>query len=368
VVAKERKLLMKIKGKKVLITGATGFIGGRIAERLWLDYGIKSRCLVRNFSNAARLGRLPIQMIPGDLLHKSSIEEAVQGCDVIFHCAYGNTENPVINSQINEHGTKHLAEIALRNKIKRFLYLSSVAVYGPHPPENVTEETPIQLSDDEYGNSKIRAETICHDFLMQGLPIVILRPTVVFGPFSPIWTIGAIKRVLVGGWEIIKGVEGICNAVYVDDVVDSMLLSVKLDKAVGDTFIISGPNTVTWNEFFAAYMKVAGLPKPKIISGVRKTLKSYFSEVLRPCVMAARRIADSQIIDFYHSMQQNYPKLAGTFDTLIRGGIKKNEIEKFSLKTTYSISKAKRVLDYSPRTLQEGMRITADWLKHHGYI
>jgi nucleoside-diphosphate-sugar epimerase len=359
---------MELSNKKVFITGATGFIGGRIAERLWIDHGIKSKCLVRCFSNAARLGRLPVEMIPGDLLNTSSYEKAVQGCDVIFHCAYGNTDNPVVNSHINEQGTKHLAEIALRNKIERFFYLSSVAVYGPHPPERVSEKTPVQFSDDEYGNSKIRTERICFEFLMNGLPVVIMRPTVVFGPFSPIWTIGAIKRVLVGGWEKVEGVDGICNAVYVDDLVDSMLLSIRSDKALGETFIISGLNTLTWNEFFTAYMKVAGLPKPKIISRPQKTLKFYFSNVLRACVDAARRVSDSQIIDFYHWMKDNYPSLTVTFDSLIRGGIKRNEIEKFSLRTTYSINKARRMLGYSPRTFEEGMGVTADWLKHHGYI
>jgi nucleoside-diphosphate-sugar epimerase len=366
--AKQRRIPMKIKGKKVLITGATGFIGGRISERLWLDKGIKSRCLVRNFSNASRLGRLPVTMTFGDLLNKDSIEKAIEGCEVVFHCAYGNTNDTSLNKEINEQGTRNLAELAFMHGIKRFVYLSSVAVYGSNPPETVTEETPVQVCNDEYGKSKVRAENICRDLHKKGLPIVIIRPTIVFGPFSPIWTIGAIKRVLVAGWEKIDGVDGICNAVYVDDLVDSMLLSIRLDKALGETFIISGLSTLTWNEFFTAYMKIAGLPKPETISRPRKTLKSCLSNVLRACVDAARDVADSQIIDFYHWMKDNYPSLTVTFDSLIRGGIKKNEIEKFSLRTTYSINKAKRILGYSPRTFEEGMRITADWLKHHEYI
>jgi len=359
---------MELSNKKVFITGATGFIGGRIAERLWIDHGIKSKCLVRCYSNAARLGRLPVEMIHGDLLNTSTIEKAVQDCDVIFHCAYGNTNDPVVNSQINEQGTKHLAEIALRNRTKRFLYLSSVAVYGPHPPEKVSEKTPTQLSDDEYGNSKIRTERICRDFLLNGLPMVVIRPTVVFGLFSPIWTIGAIHRVLVGGWEKVEGVDGICNALYIDDLVDSLLLSTRLDKAIGETFIISGSNTLTWDEFFATHSEISGMPMPKRISGTRRILKSYLSTILRTGVHAARKFADPSIMDFYHRMKDAYPSLTRTFDTLVRGGIKKNEIEKFSWRTIYSIDKASRILGYSPRTFEEGMRVTAEWLRHHQYI
>ena len=359
---------MELSNKKVFITGATGFIGGRIAERLWIDHGIKSKCLVRCFSNAARLGRLPVEMIHGDILNTSTIEKAVQDCDIIFHCAYGKTNDPVVNSQINEQGTKHLAEIALKSKTKRFLYLSSVAVYGRHPPERVSEKTPTKLSEDEYGNSKIRTERICRDFFLNGLPVVIIRPTVVFGPFSPIWTIGVIQRVLLGGWEKVEGVDGICNALYIDDLVDSLLLSTRLDKAIGEIFIISGADTLTWDEFFEAHSEISGMPMPKRISGTQKILKCYLSAILRTGLNAARKFADPSIMDLYQRMKDSHPDMTRTFDTLMRGGIKKDEIEKFSWRTIYSIDKASRILGYSPRTFAEGMGVTAEWLRHHQYI
>jgi nucleoside-diphosphate-sugar epimerase len=195
-------LLMQQLSVKPFITGATGFIGGRIAERLWIDYGIESHCLVRNFSNAARLSRLPVQMIPGDVLNKSSIEEGMEGCNIIFHCAYGNTNDSTLNSQINEIGTTNVCETALKRRVKKLVHISSVAVYGSNPPAEVNEKTPIAFSDDDYGNSKIRAEIICHKYIAKGLPITIIRPTIVFGPFSPIWTIGIIKRILGGAWYL----------------------------------------------------------------------------------------------------------------------------------------------------------------------
>ena len=355
-------------GRKVFISGATGFIGGRIAERLWLDCNIASRCLVRNLSRAARLARIPVVMIQGDVLNRDATEKAVRGCETVFHCAFGNTDNEDLNALITEEGTRNVGELSLENGVSRFIYLSSVAVYGPRPPENVDEETPTQFSEDAYGNSKIRAEAICEELAERGLPVTVIRPTVVFGPFSPIWTVGVIKRITAGGWENIHGMDGLCNPVFIDDLTESLFLCVKEDQAVGETFIISGERPILWKEYFDAYARTGNAPLPKTISTGRRMLLELLRRPARRTTNILRKYAEPQLVDIYSSMNRLSPRLTHKIDRMFRGGIRDEEIDKFSQKTEYSIAKAKRILGYSPRPFNEGMAITADWLRHHEYI
>ncbi|MDD5169201.1 MAG: NAD-dependent epimerase/dehydratase family protein [Syntrophales bacterium] len=358
-----KELNMDLATSKVFITGATGFIGGRIAERLWLEHGIASRCLVQNFSSAARLSRLPVTMYQGNILDSTSLIEGVGNSNVIFHCAYGNTSDIELNRRINEDGLRHLGEVALQKGVERFLHLSTIAVYGPHPPNIVTEETAVQLSDDEYGNSKIRAESICRELSKRGLPIVIIRPAVVFGPFSPIWTVGAMKRVISGGWEYTTDIHGLCNPVYIDDLVDGLFFCVEKDVAVGESFILSGDAPVSWNAYYQAYKDLAGL---KALNAAKhssnRAWQQHIGNLLRTNVRFLRKFMEPQLIDVYERLKATNPALARKLYTLLGSGIQKNEKEKFNQETVYSIEKARSMLGYNPRTFAEGMKLTADWL------
>ena len=99
---------MNLSASRAFITGGTGFIGGRIAERLWLDYQIPARCLIQNYVGASRLSRLPVTLFPGNMLDKNSLERGLGDSNVIFHCAYGNSNDPGLNARINEEGLQNL--------------------------------------------------------------------------------------------------------------------------------------------------------------------------------------------------------------------------------------------------------------------
>ena len=167
------------QSKKILVTGAAGFIGSHLAEAL-VERGHSVRALIR-YNSRNNWGwleqseyRSKIKVVRGDIRDYDFVHSAIEGCDTVFHCAYGNTNNSVLNNRINEEGTTNICEIALKKGIKKLIYISSVAVYGRNPPSVVSEETPTVFSDDEYSNSKIRAEKICFDFFDRGLSIIIV--------------------------------------------------------------------------------------------------------------------------------------------------------------------------------------------------
>ena len=355
---------------KPFITGATGFIGGRIAERLWLDYGIKAICLVQSHTKASRLARLPVTIIPGDILNKDALEEAMAGCDVVFHCAFGNTADAVLNRRINEEGLQNLGDIALKLHVRRFIHFSTIAVYGSKPPESVNEETPVSFSGDEYGDSKIRAERIGNDLLKKGLPLIVIRPTIVFGPFSPIWTIGAIKRVLSGGWEEPETlrIRGLCNPVYIDDLVTALLLCIENDEATGETFIISGSEPLSWNDFYGSYKKMVGPAQGAPVSTFSLDNISFLRSIAHTAVQFLRRFLEPQLVQIYERLKMRNPSLAKSLYRVASGGIQNNEIEHFSQRTVYSIQKARQILGYQPRSFEEGMERTERWLRHHEFI
>jgi nucleoside-diphosphate-sugar epimerase len=360
---------MELTASKVFITGATGLIGGRIAERLWLEQGIAARCLVHNYSGASRLARLPVTMWPGSVLDKASLEQGIGDSKIIFHCAYGNTSDPDLNRQINEDGLRNIGDIALARGIERLIHLSTVAVYGPEPPDYVTEDTPTCFSTDEYGNSKIRTEAICHELSAKGLPVVIIRPTIVFGPFSPIWTIGTIKRVLSGGWENTGDIHGLCNPVYIDDLINGLFLCVQNDSAIGQTFILSGNSPLPWNDYFQAYKALTNL-KTDIspASGTSSVWRAYMGHLLRTNIRFLRKFIEPQLIDLYEQLKTTHPAFTRKLYALLSGGIQENEKLKYNQKTVFSIEKAVRLLGYAPRSFEEGMRPTAEWLRYYEYI
>lgn len=239
-----------LRGQTVLVTGATGFIGGRLVEHLVRAEGATVRALVRNFANAPRLARFAIDMIPGDLLSPEALDRAVAGCDVVFHCAYGNGGDEAARKNVTVKGTELLLETALRHKVRRFVHTSTFSVYGDPPSGDLTEEAPRRYTGATYGDSKIDAEKLALAYCEKGLSVAVVQPTIVYGPFGSTWTTKPIEQLATGRVILVNGGTGTCNAVYVDDVVAAMLRAAIVDGAHGQAFLISGPDAPAWSAFF----------------------------------------------------------------------------------------------------------------------
>lgn len=249
---------------KILVTGATGFIGSRLCELLTLEHRIPYRALVRNFSRAARIARLDAELVAGDLLDSTSLARAVQGCDAVVNLAHDDDMSAC-------RQTVQLVEACTRARVRRLVHVSSMAVHGPLPSLPVlTERTaPIRRWGEAYSDAKAGTEAVVMAAAKRGsLASVILRPTIVYGPFS-FFVTPIVEDAREGRISMINGGRGVCNAVYVDDVCDAIMAAFEHDDAVGSAFLINGDCRLTWREFITTFADM--------VEG-EKTVSDYASE------------------------------------------------------------------------------------------
>jgi nucleoside-diphosphate-sugar epimerase len=239
----------------ILVTGGAGFIGARLVEAL-AGRGLRVRVATSDFRHCAQVARFPVELVKADLGDHDSLARAVAGCTVVFHAAYRFGGAPKDERRMNFDGTRALAEAFLKGPGRRFVHLSSIEAYGkPHEGE-ITEQTqPRSDHRDPYGNIKQDIErTLMELHRTRGLAVSILQPTIVYGPSSNFFTIRPLEELRSPSVALPAG--GICNAVYVDDVVSAAMLAAEREAAVGETFIISGPSPTTWRQFYGAYEKM----------------------------------------------------------------------------------------------------------------
>jgi len=347
--------------KTVFVTGATGFIGGRVVETLYLSRSGHVRAGIKRWSSAARIARFPVEMVLCDIMDKEQIVQAMAGATSVIHCAVG--EGDVIIQ-----GTKNLLDVALRLGVERFVHLSTAEVYGNVSGEG-DETFPYQYTGNEYGDSKIEAEKLCWEYCEKGLPVTVLRPSIVYGPFGATWTIGFAERFQSGNWGIFKDYgEGICNLIYIDDLVSAILLAARHENAVGEAFNVNGPEPITWNQYFQKFNAALGLPELNEMHPAKSKLKSVVMEPVRS-------LGSYLLNHFRDSIMKGYMR----YDVVARviKQAKKSvnttpalaELNLYNRHALYLISKAQDMLGYSPKfDLDAGLQISVRWLEHHGFL
>jgi len=352
---------VRYEGRTALVTGGTGFVGARLAERLCLKEGARVRVLVHNWTSAVWVSRCPVELVQGDICDADSLREAIRGCDVVFHCATGGRTKQE-EFDINVAGTRNVFDCALAEGVQRVVHVSTIAVHGPTPPDGADERAPFATTGRAYSGSKIEAERLAFDCHRErGLPVTVIRPTFIWGPRGGNFTVRPLRDMKAGRFALVDEGAGSCHAVHVDNLVDALLLAGTVDEAVGEAFLITDGADVTWSDFFGHYARmlgVNGLPSRRSDSVLERfaarsvdslgSLLTRLSPNPAPLWRKVVRRCAREILDWLHRR--------GTYNSW--------HLAKFGRRGGLCIDKARQVLGYAPRvSLADGMRETATWVR-----
>ena len=318
----------------ILVTGAAGFIGNRLVERLRAD-GHE----VRGLDRATDKGR---GIVASDIGEPGPWQAAAAGCATVIHTAavVSNAVTAEVQWRTNVLGTRNVLDAAVRGGAKRFVNFSSVRAFGDADfPDGVDETYPVRPEGIPYVDTKIAAEHVVLQAHAAGeIDGVIIRPGDVYGPGSRPWTVLPLEAIRSNRFALPRMGKGIFSPVYVDNLVDGVLLATSSPDASGEIFTISDGTGPTTREFFGHYYRMLGKSGPPVL----------------PMPAAMGLVA--------------LPELAARI-----GGVD-TEINRISMRYlgrtgTYSIEKARRILGYEPKVgLDEGMARTEAWLREHGLL
>jgi nucleoside-diphosphate-sugar epimerase len=349
--------------RKILVTGAGGFIGARLVEVLQSAGAWHVVAGVRRWSTAARVARFPVELAQCDIRSAGQVARALSGVTHLVHCAVTGDDPATIVD-----GTRVLMEGALAAGVKKVVHLSTVDVYG-RPQGEIDEEHPYALTGRVYGDSKIEAEALVQGLATKGLPVTILRPTLVHGPFGATFTIAYAQRLQASPWLLPPAAaQGTCNLVYVDDLIGAIVAALETRTAAGEAFNINGPQRPSWNDYFQALNRALGLPPLVYAAPAQARFTQRIMEPVRFCAKAMLRRLKPQIMAVYQrsELARRFMKAA---EARVRNTPNANELEAFARRVSFSSAKAERVLGYRPCfPMEEALPLTAAWLRASGFL
>ena len=340
---------LQLRPSKCLITGASGFIGSRLCERFDARGVQRYVPLVRSPESAAALQARWPQLAVGDLLNADQLKQALEGCDSVIHLAHGNN-GPL--------ATRRLVDSAIARGVKRFVHVSTMSVHGPAPgPEAAREETArIGRYDHDYSDSKAEQEEIVQAAHDRGdLPVVILRPTVVYGPGSH-FVLQVVEQARNGSVTIFDNGTGICNAVYVDDVCDAIDAALVRQEALGQAMFINADHTVSWGEFIRAFGSMVA-PQPEFVNLSSADALSYWAA--NPPL---------QVNGLLDRIGLKLKRMTG-WQPPVAPWPHAGRVQREIFPIAFANDKAKQLLGWAPQVdFPRGVALTRDWLTAKGHL
>jgi dihydroflavonol-4-reductase len=323
----------------VLVTGATGFAGGHLALRL-RRLGYPVRALVRPRSARERLRAAGVELIEGDIRNRADVLRAAAGVAKIYHIAgvfrtAGHADSFYRN--VNLHGTEHVLEAAQTHRVERTIHCSTIGVHGDVEDIPTTEDSPFKPGD-IYQETKLEGELAARAAIDAGLPGVIFRPAGMYGP-GDLRFLKLFRMVHRRRFRMFGSGETLWHPVYIDDLIDGILLCGEHPAALGRTYILAGERYVTLNDLVREIAAATGVPPP------RGHLPYWpLAAGATVCEALCRPLG-------------------------IDPPLHRRRVAFFVKHRAFSIERARRELGYEPKVpLEEGVRRTAAWYFEAGHL
>ncbi len=322
----------------IFITGATGSIGSQLAQRLCAS-GLHVRALVRDPDRADKLKDLPgLDLLQGDLMRPQGLRGCMDGCSVVYHCAAKLVGADWATSRVvNLGGTQALLTEAVRAGVERFVHLSTIGVYACSTGDCIDEDFPWPRTKSPYFRTKQQAEQAV-SAASNAIPTVIMRLGDVTGPGQYAWTVSLIERVHQGTLlPPTNSQSGFLNPVYIDNLLDALLLVRTHPAAVGEAFNIVDGTPLLMSEYIRRIGQMAGKRLPGMPGFVLRVGSAALAAGGR--LRGQHPLLDSESVDY-----------------VLHKGIVNGQ-------------KARTVLGWQPRVgLEQGFCLTEEWLRAEGYL
>jgi len=325
-----------------LVTGATGFVGRRIAEAL-VERGDEVRGLVRDPARAGDLRDLGVELVQGEMADEASLSRAVEGVDRVFHSAalVGDWLDRKAAEAVNVEGTRKLMGAAAAAGVTRVVHISSMAVLGTTHHYGTDESAPYMYGD-PYTDTKIDSEKVALAANQAGeLEVAVIRLGFVYGPRDHQILVPVIERLIAGSFAFVGDGSKQMNTVYIDDVAQAALLADETPDAAGQAFNVTDGQNTTIRDFANFIADDIGVPRPT-----------------RQVPVRVAKMASLVLETLWHAGKAKNPPV-----------LNRSRLRFLYYNQRYSIEKARRELGYDPKTTyREGLPAALAWFREIGVV
>lgn len=345
----------------VFVTGGTGFLGRHLATRI-LELGVRVRVLARDAQRASFPENSAIEVYQGDILSRETLLQGAAKCKVIFHCAHSNAGSAGEQERVALEGVENVLHAA-RAVGCRIVHVSSLAVYGTRVEGTFHEGLPYNPDPTPYATAKSASEQrLLSTANKEGIPVAVIQPSIIYGPSSPFWTLWLARQLQKGPFALTTDA-GVCNVVFIDDVVDALIQAAMKPSILGRRALISGEPT-RWPEFLDGYAGLFGQPGHIVLteSEIQNRRKSNLGQ-LRRISSLIRRYAPSGLQQL---LLRDSASSKVTRETLTPYYPESELVRQTEVRASVDTTLAHQLLGWRPRqSLAQGMERTLKWLREY---